>query len=326
MFQLNRRGQAAAKSGRRVAVHQVLRADEIRLEPAYAGASTGFSRCSLVDAAAGAAHMGLGICALEAEGSVDDHVHSFEESFYILEGSPAIVLEGRAYLLEPGACGVVPVGVPHGWLGPERGVARWIEMLAPQPRSDEARHKDTFFLAPRSGQEDVVPLDVRDPRLRHFFRLDDGQMELENLKLGAPIDAPMVSASMATALLAYSGIAVKMLVDQRLDAQLHTMFMVEYQPGGVAHKHDHPFEEAYVILDGEVDAEADEERYVLKPGDTLWTGVGCIHAFYNNSGDRVRWLETQAPQPPARHSYRFSRDWEYLQTRIESDSQAPVQG
>jgi hypothetical protein len=30
----------------------------------------------------------------------------------------------------------------------------------------------------------------------------------------------------------------------------------------------------------------------------------------------VRWLETQSPQPPARHSYRFNRDWEYLQTRI----------
>jgi hypothetical protein len=26
----------------------------------------------------------------------------------------------------------------------------------------------------------------------------------------------------------------------------------------------------------------------------------------------VRWLETQSPQPPARHSYRFARDWEQL--------------
>jgi len=26
----------------------------------------------------------------------------------------------------------------------------------------------------------------------------------------------------------------------------------------------------------------------------------------------VRWLETQSPQPPSRHSYRFARDWEYL--------------
>jgi hypothetical protein len=48
----------------------------------------------------------------------------------------------------------------------------------------------------------------------------------------------------------------------------------------------------------------------------FWTGVGCVHAFYNRTEGRVRWLETQSPQPPARHSYRFNRDWEYLQTRI----------
>jgi hypothetical protein len=46
---------------------------------------------------------------------------------------------------------------------------------------------------------------------------------------------------MATAALSYSGIAVKMLVDKRLDAQLSTMFMVDYRPGAVAHPHDHPF-------------------------------------------------------------------------------------
>jgi quercetin dioxygenase-like cupin family protein len=161
-----------------------------------------------------------------------------------------------------------------------------------------------------------VQLDVRDPRTRNFFRLDEGQMNLDRLKAGAPVDEPTVSASMATALLAYSGIAVKMLVDQRLDAQLHTMFMVEYEPGGVAHPHDHPLEEAYLILEGEVEAHADGEQYTLRPGDAFWTGVGCVHAFYNRTDRRVRWLETQSPQPPARHSYRFNRDWEYLQTRI----------
>jgi hypothetical protein len=30
----------------------------------------------------------------------------------------------------------------------------------------------------------------------------------------------------------------------------------------------------------------------------------------------VRWLETQAPQPPGRHSYRFTRDWDYLRSRL----------
>ena len=26
----------------------------------------------------------------------------------------------------------------------------------------------------------------------------------------------------------------------------------------------------------------------------------------------MKWLETSAPGPPDRHSYRFERDWEYL--------------
>jgi quercetin dioxygenase-like cupin family protein len=301
-------------------VHHVLRADETHLRPTYAGASSGFSRCSLVDRAAGSVHMGVGLCSLDAGGSVATHLHSFEESFYVLDGSPVLVLAGRAHLLRPGACGVVPVGVPHAWAGPDGGAARWIDMYAPQPRADGAGGTDTFFVAAECGAGDPVPLDVRDPRTRNFFRLDEGQMELDRLKVGAAVDAPTVSASMATALLAYSGIAVKMLVDQRLDAQLHTMFMVEYEPGGVAHPHDHPLEEAYVILEGEVEAEADGERYLLRVGDAFWTGVGCVHAFYNRSNARVRWLETQAPQPPARHSYRFERDWEYLQGRIESAS------
>jgi glyoxylate utilization-related uncharacterized protein len=72
---------------------------------------------------------------------------------------------------------------------------------------------------------------------------------------------------MASAVLAYSGIAVKMLVDQRLDAQLHTMFMVDYQPGACANPHDHPFEESYYMLEGEVDVVADGDRYTLRAGD-----------------------------------------------------------
>lgn len=307
-------------------LHHVLRADQIRPRPAYPDTSKGFARCPLVDAAAGSVHMAMGLCSLEADGSIDEHVQSFEESFYVLDGSPVLLLDGRAYRLRPGACGVMPVGVRHAWRGPAEGSARWIDMCAPQPRVDGAGGQDTFFVGPAPGADHVAPLDVRDPRTRNLFRLDEGQMELDRLKVGAAVDEPTVSASMATALLAYSGIAVKMLVDQRLDAQLHTMFMVEYEPGGVAHPHDHPLEEAYVILEGEVEAEADGERYVLRAGDAFWTGVGCVHAFYNRSNGRVRWLETQAPQPPARHSYRFDRDWKYLESRIEAASETAAGG
>jgi mannose-6-phosphate isomerase-like protein (cupin superfamily) len=247
-----------------------------------------------------------------ADGHVDTHLHSYETSFYVLEGEPVLYLEGRGVRLRPGACGLIPVGAPHAFRSEERGL--WLEMAAPRPRADGS---DTFFLGP-APETPVEPLDARDPRNRNFFLLNDGEMDVDLLKRAEAFAAPTVSASMATALLAYSGIAVKMLVDQRLDAQLHTMFMVAYQPGALTHPHDHPFEESYYFLEGEVDVVADGDRYTLRPGDVFWTGTGCLHAFYETKGGRVRWLETSAPGPPARHSYRHERDWAYLGERLAS--------
>lgn len=272
------------------------------------------SRARLIGGETGSVHMGLALVAL-GDGSIAGHVHSFEESFYVLEGEPVLFLDGRGVALKPGACGVVPIGVPHAWRG-GAAPARWLEMTAPRPR-DPAQQPDTFWLGPAPDSE-PTPLDVRDPRNRNLFYISDADMDLEVLKCGASVAASTVSASMATAALAYSGITVKMMVDQRLDAQLSTMFMVAYQPGGVAHPHDHPFEESYYMLEGEVDVVADGERHTLRPGDVFWTGVGCVHAFYETRGGRVKWLETSAPQPPHRHSYRFDRDWDYLAAQLRS--------
>jgi quercetin dioxygenase-like cupin family protein len=130
-----------------------------------------------------------------------------------------------------------------------------------------------------------------------------------------------VSASMRTALLVYSGITVKMMVDSDLGAQLSTMFMVQYEPAGLAGAHDHPLEETYLILEGEVEAKFDGQSYHLKPGDLAWAGVGCIHEFRNLTHGIVRWLETQAPQPPRRYSYRFRRDWVYLAEAVKKEGQ-----
>jgi quercetin dioxygenase-like cupin family protein len=295
--------------------YRLVRREDVELAPALAGRSAGLTTLRLVGGALGSTHMALTLVSLAA-GHVDTHVHSYETGFYVLEGEPVLYLDGRGVELEPGACGVVPVGVPHAFRCDGR--ALWIEMAAPRPRPDGS---DTYFLgaAPDLPGE---PLDVRDPRNRNLFLLTEGEMDVDRLKQGAAVAAPTVSASMATAVLAYSGIAVKMLVDQRLDAQLHTMFMVDYQPGAVAHPHDHPFEESYYMLEGEVDVVADGDRHTLRPGDVFWTATGCVHAFYETQGGHVRWLETSAPAPPPRHSYRFERDWDYLAERLASRATA----
>ena len=296
-------------------MHHFIRAAEIKPAPAFRDNAAGYRRFALSDRSVGAVHTGWGLCELDTGGRVDAHLQSFEKSFFVLEGHPVLILDGRGYRLSPGACGLIPVGMQQAWLGPRSGTARWIDMNAPCPKGENFA-EDTYFIGPPPGVP-INDLDIRDPSSRHLFRMADDDIKVESLRTGLRKDAPKVSASMATALLVYSGIALKMLVDQRLDAALHTMFMVEYEPGGNAHPHDHPLEEAYYVVDGEVEAWADDEKYLMKPGDFLWAGVGCTHAFYNRSNTTVRWLETQSPQPPARNSYRFARDWEYFAEQLQ---------
>lgn len=277
----------------------------------FAGRSGGFQRWPVVDEATPAMHTGFGICRLEAGGSVATHIHSFEESVHQLEGDAELATSEGIFLLRPGDYGLIPVGVPHAWRNVANGPARWTEMDAPQPRS--RHHYDTFFTGD-VARTTPVAVDVRDPRTRSFGHIEPGNMEISRQTQ----DQLAVSASMRTALLVYSGITVKMMVDSDLGAQLSTMFMVQYQPNGVAGLHDHPFEETYMILEGETDATFDGERYRLAAGDVAFAGVGCVHGFSNPAAIPVRWLETQAPQPPARHSYRFARDWDYLGTHMSS--------
>jgi quercetin dioxygenase-like cupin family protein len=297
--------------------YRLVRREDVELAEALPGRSSGLTTCRLVEGSLGSTHMALTLVSL-ADGHVDTHLHSFETSFYVLEGEPVLYLEGRGAKLKPGACGLIPVGAPHAFRC--EGPGLWLEMAAPRPRVDRS---DTFFLGP-APDVSAESLDARDPRNRNLFQLADGQMDLDVLKRGQAFGAPTVSASMATAVLAYSGIAVKMLVDQRLDAQLHTMFMVEYQPGALANPHDHPFEESYYMLEGEVDVVANGDRHTLRPGDVFWTGTGCVHAFYETQGRPVRWLETSAPGPPARYSYRHERDWAYLGELLASDAVGAV--
>jgi quercetin dioxygenase-like cupin family protein len=293
------------------AAHLVRRAGEadLAVPPGWSGHSEGFRRWSVVDEAAGAVHTGFGICELEPGGSVAAHVHSFEESLHVLEGELLLTWAGGTVRLRQGDYGLLPVGVPHALRGAGAAVARWADMLAPQPRARLGG--DTYFVPPLA-EGPAVAVDVRDPRTRAF-----GHIEPANMEVGQQTQERLaVSASMRTALLVYSGITVKMMVDTELGAELQTMFMVQYEPAGVAGTHDHPLEETYLILEGAVDASFDGERYRLGAGDVAWAGVGCVHGFSNPAGRPVRWLETQAPQPPARHSYRFTRDWDYLRDAL----------
>ncbi len=271
----------------------------------WAGGATGYRRCMAVGEDDHAVHTGFVISELDPGGSIPWHVHSFEESCYVVTGTAVIDTAEGSYRLSEGGYGVVPIAMPHRWRNESQLPVRWVEMQAPGPRS--AYQEDTFVV-PGPAYQEAADIDVRDPRDRYFGKITPSQMDPAQQSQ----DLLEVTASMRTALLVYGGINVKMMVDSDLGAQLSTMFMVQYDPDGATGPHDHPFEETYFFLEGEAEATFDGKPVVLGAGDIAWAGVGCPHSFRNLGGGPLRWLETQAPQPPRRHSYRFARDWDYL--------------
>lgn len=273
--------------------------------------AVGMTRWRAVGEDDGAAHTDFGISRLEPGGSTATHVHSFEESFHVIEGEVILATPEATVHLVAGDYGIIPIGVPHAWRAVGDAVAAWSDLFTPPARE---RYGSDTYRVPELPVIDPVKVDARDPRTRSF-----GNITTEHMNPGKQSQELLaVSGSMRTALLVYTGISLKMMVDSDLGATLGTLFMVQYEPEGKAGPHDHPLEEAYLILDGEVMSSFDGQEFLLRPGDIAWAGVGCVHSFAA-TGAPVRWLETQAPQMPARHAYRFVRDWDYLKEQLEED-------
>jgi quercetin dioxygenase-like cupin family protein len=241
---------------------------------------------------------------------VDPHVHSYEEAIYVLEGEVAVQIDGRAHLLAPGDYAFFPIGAVHAYENLAASPARWMEVGSPVALRRESGRKDTFFPAAATRLTGTAtPPDFRDPTLVLVGHYEG--TEPDHVAQAVADDARnRSSAGMDTAVLAYSGISVKTLVDEHRGAGLVNMFMVDYEVNGAAQVHDHPFEESYLFLAGDTDFELDGTTYHVEPGDVAWAGVGETHACFNTKGGRVRWIETQAPLPPVRHAYRWPADWE----------------
>jgi quercetin dioxygenase-like cupin family protein len=250
--------------------------------PNLAGRYAGYREAELIGADSGAAHTYFVAAELDSGGNVDLHGHSHEEAFYVLDGDLELVTADACTPLARGAFGFIDVREAHGWRNSGEGPARWLSMNAPLPlASDPFAVPDSETISPGGGRPAVG--EVRRGALTSTRELD-----LAGYK---PADM--------------SGVSVDFLVDEAFGADLLRLFVVSYAPGGSMGPHEHPVEEFYFVLDGEIFATADDLAVTLGPGDFLWTGVGCIHSFENRSDADAVWIETQAPQPPRDHAVRF---------------------
>ena len=281
-------------------MHFVSKIDETTAQTPelYGKRSTGFRRATYVDHSMRSVHMGVGICYLEPNGVIEPHIHSFEESFYVLEGSVIAQIGEKNYELGPGHFGLINTGVRHAWRNATNRRVSWLEMQAPQPRPVE-KGGDTFFVGGDVPTSGVPPEPKEDANIPVGY-FDESQ-------LPRPGGASQMEGFNPT-----TGVAIKMFVDRSFGAIHQSLFLIQYSPGAKIDLHDHTFEESYFIVGGHVRATADGQTYDLGPGGVIWTGVGCIHSFANVGSEPVRWIETQAPLPPAKEVFRFERDWKHL--------------
>ncbi len=271
--------------------------------PTYENHSQGYTQASLIDHTTGSVHTGLGLNQLAAHGTLSPHIHSYEEGFYVLTGQAVVSINEQAYLLGPGDYGAIKVGTVHAWRCAGPAPVRWLQMAAPQPKP-HGKERDTFFSKDATIPTKAQPLDVNDRRGSLLGHFDVSQIPL--------------AAEGRIAAGGLEGVFLQWMIDEKLGAHHHRMLFIEYQPGVSIGLHDHTFEEAYLILSGEVEATLDGERYLAKAGDVLWTSVGCVHAFANVGNEPVRWLETFSPQPPAENVFRFMAEWEQRARELES--------
>lgn len=259
----------------------------------------------LLSQADGSVHMEVALSELPPGATVAGHLHPFEESFYVLTGRALLGIDGQRFELVTDDFGFVPVATPHAWANPFDEPVRWLRVRAPQPRTI-GRTTATYA----HGQQDVPRggrrVDEQDPRSRFVGHFSDDD-------LGAPGPLSMPG---------YHGhnirdISVRMMVDDILGAEHHTLFVVQFAPAVrsevlSAKEHFHPFEEIYYLLRGSARGTLDGATVDVAAGDLIWMGTNSSHGFVNLGDEPVRWLEVQAPAPPRSNAMFFEDDWKAL--------------
>ncbi len=262
----------------------------------------GLTAASLINSSHGSVHLEISLVELAPGGVIPGHVHSVEESFFILSGRVLLTLAEASYDLQQNDFGFAPIATPHALHNPFDKPVRWYQVRGPQPRPSHLMPNSYLVHSvgiPTGGRE----VNEFDPTTRFVGRFSEADM---------PLPGPL-------AMPGYHGhnirdISLRMMVDDILGAQHHTLFMVEFaahsaKPGSAARTHFHPFEEAYYFLSGSAIAFLDGDRHEISAGDIVWCSTNGTHGYINPGDIPVRFIECQSPKPPTSHAFCFQDDW-----------------
>ncbi len=230
---------------------------------------------------AAAVHTGFGICALEPGGAVAG-------ARALVRGERSTSSTASRSCRPPRArsrsaratTGCVPVGVAAR-LAQRTATSRPVGPRCSRPQPRAGYDEDTFAGAGAAARRRRSRSTSRDPRTRRFGHIEPAQHGRRPSRARTCSRCP---ASMRTALLVYSGITVKMMVDTDLGAQLTTMFMVQYDARRRGRTARPPVRGDVPVPRGRGRGGLRRRALRARPGDVACAGVGCVHGF-RNAGD-----------------------------------------
>jgi quercetin dioxygenase-like cupin family protein len=204
----------------------------------------------------------------DARPGADPHFHrQHADSFYVLEGGLAVLVDAEEKMLSAGAFACAPQEVVHGFRSTSR--ARFLNLHTPDgsfAANLQARDRgepggfDSFDAAPgsgRSGSEAVFLPPGEGERL-------EGKNRIATIKIGREELA---------------------LIEFELEPGFE---------GPDPHTHDDQVDSFYV-LEGEPEFLVDDKRLRLGAGAYVAAPIGVVHTFSNPGPDRARLLNVHAP-------------------------------
>jgi len=80
-----------------------------------------------------------------------------------------------------------------------------------------------------------------------------------------------------------------LLEEANVGCKNFAMFRSEFDVGGIAEPHTHPFEQAYYVLRGEGIVAIGDQEFKVKEGDSVYCPPNIPHAV-KNTGNEPLWL------------------------------------
>jgi quercetin dioxygenase-like cupin family protein len=213
----------------------------------------------------------------DARPGADPHFHrQHADSFYVLEGGLAVLVDDEEKMLSPGACVCAPREVVHGFRS--TSPARFLNFHTPdggfawnlQERDrGEPGGFDSIDAPPGSGRPGLEAI---------FLNPGEGERLVGKNRIGTI----------------------------KIGREELSLIEFELEPGFEgpdSHTHDDHVDSFYVLA-GEPEFLVDDERLRLEAGSYLAAPIGVVHTFSNPGPDRARLLNVHAPSRDFHESLR----------------------